>query len=163
MRGIIRHRGILITVAVLVGISVTAATFYPGYMSPDSVRQLKQARSASYDDWHPPIMALVWGILDSVIPGPVGMLVFHNILFWSGLGLTISLVAPRSLLAPVLVLAVGFFPSVFALLSTIWKDVGMASALLLAFSLLPLRRSPLIRVCVCAKPCLPSLRLCGPA
>ena len=112
--------------------------FAPGYMSPDSVDQLAQGRSGVYHDWHPPVMSWLWGRLDRVVPGPVGMLVFHNLLFWSGLGLWVALIAPRwnIIVKCFVLLAIGFLPPIFFLLSTIWKDVGMAAAFLFASALL---------------------------
>ena len=71
-----------IIVPVLIGIVFTLYVFYPGYMSNDSVDQLTQGRENLYNAWHPPIMSWVWGRLDQVIPGPLGMLIFHNLLFW---------------------------------------------------------------------------------
>ena len=123
---------------IIAGLLTTVIVFAPGYMSPDSVDQLAQGRSGRYGDWFPPVMSWLWGRLDRAVPGPLGMLVFHNLLFWSGLGLWVALVAPRwSLIVKCLMLLViGFFPPIFLLLSTIWKDVGMAAAFLFASALL---------------------------
>jgi hypothetical protein len=123
---------------VIVGVLTTVILFVPGYMSPDSVAQLAQGRTGSYNDWQPPVMSWLWGRLDRVVPGPLGMLVFHNLLFWSGLGLWVALVAPRWNISVkcLMLLVIGFFPSIFLLLSTIWKDVGMAAAFLFASALL---------------------------
>ena len=57
------------------GFALAVAAFYPGYMSPDSTSQLMQARAWDFTDWHPPLMAALWGLVDRVFPGPAGMLV----------------------------------------------------------------------------------------
>ena len=88
-----RHE-IWIMAASLTGASLAILSFYPGYMSYDSLAQLAQARLGIYHDWHPPLMGWIWGILDRGIPGPAGMLLLHNAIFWAGLGLTVHLVAP---------------------------------------------------------------------
>src|SRR5260370_15822462 len=73
--------------AALLGIALTIACFYPGYMSPDSVEQFAQARSGLFTDWHPPIMSLLWRLADKLLPGPFGMLLLDNLLFWPGMAL----------------------------------------------------------------------------
>jgi hypothetical protein len=122
-------------VAAGAGAAFTVLAFYPGYMSPDSVAQLGQARSGQFDAWHPPLMAWAWGLLDRWVPGPVGMLLLQNALFWSGLALAAAttLPGPRGAVA---VMGVGLLPPVIALLGTIWKDVQMGAALTLATGLL---------------------------
>jgi hypothetical protein len=105
-------------------------------MSPDSISQLAQARTRRFGDWHPPLMTWTWSLLNAVIPGPLGMLLFHNLMFWAGLALVIYLTPVATFLAPLLIITIGFFPPVVALLSTIWKDVGMGASMLLASSLM---------------------------
>ena len=118
------------------GIVFTVACFFPGYMSPDSVNQLWQGRTMSFTDWHPPVMSLLWGLLDRAIPGPAGMLILHSIMFWSGLSLFVYHLGFERAWAALAILLVGLAPPVFALLSTIWKDVGMGCSLVLACGLL---------------------------
>ena len=133
-----RLYSLCLLLVVIAGLLATVALFAPGYMSKDSIDQLVQGRSGSYHDWQPPVMSWLWGRLDRIVPGPLGMLVFHNLLFWGGVGLWIALIAPRwhIIVKCLLLLAVGFFPPIILLLSTIWKDVGMAAAFLFASALL---------------------------
>jgi hypothetical protein len=106
--------------------------FFPGHVSPDSIWQLKQGRSGIFDDNHPPLMAFVWGALDHYWPGPAPMVVLQNLLFWGGLfGFGIWLSRERAWLV---MLFVGFWPSVFALLGTVWKDVQMGAAFMCALA-----------------------------
>jgi len=118
------------------GIAFTVACFFPGYMSRDSVSQLWQARTMSFTDWHPPVMSLLWGLLDRVIPGPASMLILHSLMFWSGMGLFVYHLGYERASASIAILLIGLAPPVFALLSTIWKDVGMGCSLVLACGLL---------------------------
>jgi hypothetical protein len=131
-------QSLILILVVIVGLLTTVILFAPGYMSADSIDQLAQGRSGRYHDWHPPVMSWLWGRLDRVVPGPLGMLVFHNLIFWSGLGLWVALGAPKwnIIVKCLLLLVIGFFPPVFLLMSTIWKDVGMAAAYLCASALL---------------------------
>jgi len=114
------------------GLALAAVTYYPGYMSLDSIAQLTQARTGALEDWHPPLMSLVWGVLDRIIPGPFGMLLFHNALFWAGVGLVAFTCIRRTWLAVLTIFLAGLYPPIFALLGTIWKDVGLGAALVFA-------------------------------
>jgi hypothetical protein len=123
--------------AAAVGLVLTLVSFWPGYMSADSVSQLAQARSGDFDPWHPPLMAWVWSLTDRAVPGPGGMLILQNLMFWSGLAvIAVTTLPHRPRLAGVSVLAVGLAPPVFGLLSTVWKDVQMGAALVPATGLL---------------------------
>ena len=137
MRPLSRATIVLAVLAAAAGLAFTVVCYFPGYLTSDPIDQLSQARRHVYSDWHPPLMAWLWGQLDRIVPGPAGMLVFHAALFWGGLALVaLSAFESAVWLPAAFVLTVGLLPPVFALLGTIWKDVGMADALLLAFGLL---------------------------
>lgn len=123
---------------VLAGTLFTLIVFYPGFMSPDSIAQLTQARSGAFTDWHPPLMSWLWAFFDRLVPGPIGMLLLHSIVFWSSLGLWMMLIAPKwpAIGRCLAVLVVGLFPSVFAPLGTVWKDSAMVAACMLGCALL---------------------------
>ena len=122
--------------AAVAGMAATVVVFQPGTMSMDAIVQLTEARSGIYHDWHPPLLTWIWSWLDAVVPGPVGLLLLQNAMFWAGLALVVYLCdVPAAWTFP-LVLGLGAFPPVLSALGTIWKDVAMAAALLLAFALL---------------------------
>ncbi|HEY1553397.1 MAG TPA: hypothetical protein VGF94_01125 [Kofleriaceae bacterium] len=102
---------------------------WPGIMSPDSVNQLAQARRGELGNWHPPIMAWLWGLLDHLVRGPALMLVLQTGLFIVGLYAVFRRYhAPTR--AAVVAAVVFLFPPVFAVMSAIWKDSLMAGCLL---------------------------------
>src|SRR5438309_1185367 len=68
--------------AALLCMIFTVAVYYPGYMSPDSVVQLGQARFGVTSNYYPPLMAYIWAVTDRILPGPAGMLILHNLVFW---------------------------------------------------------------------------------
>lgn len=107
------------------------AVFFPGFMSDDSVVQLKQARAAIYTNVQPPLMSIIWRAVDSVIKGQTGMLILQNYLYWAGLAL-ILLPCRRSWLYFPAVIAIGLFPPTFLLQGTIWKDNLMGGFMLTA-------------------------------
>ena len=118
------------------GFLLTLAAFSPGLMSADSIDQWQQGRAWTFNDVHPPMMSALWGIFDSIWPGPFLMLVFHNLLFWSGLSLFWRLSKGKSFVAALASPCLGFMPQIWAPLTTIWKDIGLGASLLLAAGLL---------------------------
>lgn len=118
----------------LLGFIVVWWVYRPGFMSVDSVAQLTEARSGAFSDFHPPILALIWRYLDKVWPGPIGMLILLDGLFWLGVAVFFRLLRwPLWARAGALLVA-GFQPAVFMLLGTIWKDTLMQATLLAATS-----------------------------
>jgi hypothetical protein len=104
---------------------------WPGFMTWDSIVQLAQARQGNYGNWHPPIMARLWSVLDGIVRGPALMLVLQTGLFVLGLyGLLRRYAEPAR--AAGLAALVFLFPPVFAPLSAIWKDSLMAAMVLCA-------------------------------
>lgn len=66
----------LLVVAAVVCVAVFAVR-YPGEISFDAGKQLAQAASGQYDNWHPPIMAAWWSVLRRVAPAGPAMLAFQ--------------------------------------------------------------------------------------
>jgi hypothetical protein len=108
---------------------------HPGYMSYDSVLQLLQARSGEYTGGHPPMMGVLWGLIDAVIPGPFGMLLVQIACFMAGVYALLSrwMSARAAALATV---ALSLAPPISAVLSVIWKDSQMIAFLALGAALL---------------------------
>ena len=116
---------------------VTVAAFYPGVMSPDSLDQLRQARAWTYTTSVPPLMTLLWSALDSLVPGPALMLLLQVGAWWGGLYLLARrLVRAAPLTQAAVVLFVGLWPPLFAMIGTIWRDVHLTLALLMSIALL---------------------------
>jgi hypothetical protein len=118
------------------GFVLTLVAFYPGLMSADSVDQWTQGHAWSFYDVHPPLMSALWGLFDRVVAGPFLMLVFHNLLFWSGAALFWRTARDRSPRLGLCFAAFGFMPQVWAFLPVIWKDVGLGASFLLASALI---------------------------
>ena len=71
-----------------------------------------------------------------MVPGPFLMLVAQAAVAWLALGITCWQVFSGERRGAWVAFAIGMSPPVFGLLGTIWKDVEMAAALLMAFALL---------------------------
>ena len=119
------------------GACLTAAAYWPGFMTWDAIRQYDQALNGDFDDWHPPMMEWLWRRFLAVSLGPAPMLVTQLALEWLGFALLgmWALRARRPRLAGGLV-ACGFLPFALALSGEVLKDCLMAGALLAATGLL---------------------------
>jgi hypothetical protein len=108
---------------------------HPGYMSYDSIEQLRQTRSGTFTDWHPPVMAMLWRLVELVWRGPLGMFVLQSVTFVIGGYLLL-----RRWLVPVAAaiacLLVTWFPPMSSVLAVIWKDSQMMGYATLGIALL---------------------------
>jgi len=124
----LRDWGALSLIAVC-GFAAVCLVCWPGFMSEDSVDQLVEAREHRFFDAHPPLMAMIWALTDVVVPGPAGMLLLLNGLYWGGLLVSFRY-WPLSPRARVIAFAcVAVFPPLLVNLGVIWKDILMQGAL----------------------------------
>ncbi len=122
----------------------SVAIFWPGVATYDSVRQFGQALSGHYEDWHPPIVARVWGALHAVFGGgSAPMLVLQLAAYWTGFGLVAGALARRgNPRAAAVLLAIGVLPGFLGWQAVVLKDSQMLGALLAAFGLIAWWRLP---------------------
>lgn len=114
---------------------------FPGYMNYDAGSQLMQARNRAYDDWHAPMMARYWHLLDQLVHGPFLMLLLQVTLFtWGAYWLFTSRMPAHA--AGFFTFALLYFAPVLAPLAVVWKDSQMAGFLMAGFMLLRLRPWP---------------------
>jgi len=110
--------------------------FYPGFMSTDSAVQILQARQGFFSDWHPPAMAYLWGLVESItVPGPAGMLILQSAMIWGGAFLTYRAYFRQQggTVAAIFLCLMLFFPPIFGIAGVVWKDIFMWGLLFLAF------------------------------
>ena len=137
-----RGHGGRVVAAVAVACAATwIVLLAPGFMSPDSADQLRQARSGAFSDWHAPLGSLLWIATELVVTGPMGMLILQSAILWTGLALLANRIAapPAARAAFLVVLAVA--PPIVSIAGAIWKDVLMAALLTLAFGATDRRRA----------------------
>ena len=113
----------------------TTIVFAPGYMSPDSIDQLRQAMGRTpLTDWHPPVLSLVWRALIAVTGSPSSMAILQSVIFWGALWVVAwcvwELTASRA--GSLAVLGLGLTPPALTFVGVVWKDVHAAGALLAA-------------------------------
>lgn len=124
------------------GFAICVIAYWPGILEPDSLDQLEQARSGRFGDWHPPIVALVWRMLNAIHYGPQLPFLMHLGLLWSGLALigrTFVLLGRRfGALLPL----VGLAPWVTPLLGVLISDTALASSWMFACAALFYQSAP---------------------
>ncbi|PZO09235.1 MAG: hypothetical protein DCF27_06335 [Lysobacteraceae bacterium] len=118
------------------GLGVALWIFWPGYMSWDSAYQWWQARHDRFDSVHPPLMAMIWQLSDRVVEGPGGMFALQAALLWSALAMFAAALPVRPAWRFAIVLGLGFWPPLFALLPHVWKDLWTLAGFAWALALL---------------------------
>lgn len=108
--------------------------FSPGFISPDSIVQYKEALNHQYTNTHPPVMAYLWHMAIALIDGPEALFFVHLTVL--AVAIIIWIDNTNSWLGSVLIPLVFFCPWIINFAGVLWKDVGLAFSLLLATGLL---------------------------
>ena len=115
---------------------VTVAANAPGHLSNDSVVQLGEGRWRAFAGGHPPLMSLLMGWTDGLLPGTALYLLLSSSFFFGALILLVAS-APR-VTAPMVAFLAAFLltPLVLVYQGIIWKDVLFANLSLFSFVLI---------------------------
>ncbi len=116
----------------IMGFCFNCYTYYPGFISPDSLDQYTQAYNHQYTDWHPPIMAAFWSLLLHFHKGGALLFLIQLFVYWLS-SVIFFLTALKhfkrwSWLVPLLFL----MPYLQNFVGNLWKDIGLAISWLLA-------------------------------
>jgi len=120
---------------IVLGFLVSSMTFFPGWMSNDSIMQYREARAGEYNAWHPVLMAWWWRQLDFVYQGPALFLIQNLLLYWGGWGVLANAIRRDAGQYAYLVPLLGLWPGFFFVLGQIWKDVAFASCLFMGWAI----------------------------
>jgi hypothetical protein len=130
------HTHIATTISCIAFLLISVLTFFPGWMSADSLAQYGEARLNQYGNWHPPLMAFWWHYLDKIYEGPALVLLQNLIFYWLSFYLLCrsfsAWLGGYCLLLPLF----GLFPGIFFPLGEIWKDIACGTSLLLCWAIL---------------------------
>lgn len=107
---------------------------WPGIVTYDGMVQYGQALAGRYDDWHPPVMAVLWAFaVRAGLPGSGPVVAIQLAMLWAGLGLLSAALARTGMrLAAGLVLATGLFPILADWMVGALKDAQLIGAMVLA-------------------------------
>ncbi len=106
-----------------IGMLITAACFYPGYLDADSNWQYGQGVSGEYNDMHPVVMSWLLGRLDRIVEGTGGFFVLMSVAFWASLGITLRAFTSSLRGFVIAALAIGTSIPVFSMVGQIQKDL----------------------------------------
>lgn len=95
---------------------------YPGGMTVDSFSQYEQSISGNYFSHHPPLMSMVWSLLNYIYQGPQIMLLLHLVFLWGGILLLFY--ADSQNKYRYLYFVIPLLPNILAQSGIIWKDIG---------------------------------------
>lgn len=105
----------------------------PGQMSPDSVSQLLEGRTGHYESWHPPVMAWLLGLFDSIWPGPALFVLFNAALLLGAWLLLLRMAKAQGWGALAAALILLLTPQFLLHQGTVWKDILFADSAIAAF------------------------------
>ena len=124
-------------VAAFLLFGATLAMRFPGVVMYDSVTQYDQATSGVYADWHPPIMARTWALLNHLKDGTQPFFLIQMLLWWGGLGaLSAALGRQQKHGAAAFALLIGIAPLWLGWTTVVLKDAQMACCLVGAMGLI---------------------------
>lgn len=123
IKGLIRSQYLVLYLLVdLFFLAFYASTFYPGYLTPDSLYILSQGVGVQQlTNWHPPFITRVWGLLHSIFLSAGGIWIIQISLFIiAAHGFCASLKSKTlGLVCLFLLLA---WPPLFTNMAAVWKD-----------------------------------------
>ncbi|MEI9946499.1 MAG: hypothetical protein WDN26_20040 [Chitinophagaceae bacterium] len=118
------------------GFFINLVAYYPGFMSPDSLDIYEQSIHHHYRDWHPPVMAWFWSLLNRIYEGPQVMLIFQLGLLWTGFYLLASSWFQSKRIRTWLFFGLLLAPFVQNFAGYIIKDAQMALSWFVSFSII---------------------------
>jgi len=112
-------------------------SFFPGFMDLGVNWQLRQALSQTpFNNHHPAYFSFIWKILIDVFGHYGSMMVFNEVMLWSGLILVVTSFIKNQWLATLFILFLGLGPYYLPYIPHYYKDVPFGASLLLSFGLL---------------------------
>jgi hypothetical protein len=115
------------------GCILSLALNLPGQLSYDSIAQLHDGRVGVYNDWHPPIMAWMLGVADSIVPGAGLFVVFDQVLLFGSMLSLLWLAERPSWRVPVVAIVCALLPQFLLYQGIVWKDVLFANSAIAGF------------------------------
>src|SRR3954468_11417559 len=114
------------------GYGLTLWIFYPGIMTFDAKFVYGYIAKGVLGDWQSPVMTVLWGAIDPIVPGPGSMFLLIATSYWLGFGLLAFAVARHSSRLALLLPLLALTPPAFVFVGIIWRDMLFAATWLLA-------------------------------
>ena len=111
--------------------------FWPGYVNPDSVDMLQQARSGHFNNWHSPFFAWLWGVVDQFIPGSGGILIITILMIAIGhLFVGFYFLSDKKYTPSFFIVMALFYPINFLAIISVGKDAILLALLIDVFAVM---------------------------
>jgi len=117
---------------------VVHLAFWPAQMSPDSLDQWQQLLTWDFEDTHPVSGTLLNWMFYRIVPSPAFVVFAHYTLFALATGYFLTELRRWGVALPILMAAAVLFPLFppnFLTVTTLWKDVPFATALIVLTAL----------------------------
>jgi hypothetical protein len=131
--GILAAPRIAAAAVLALGLVLCLALNLPGQLSYDSIAQLHDGRLGVYNSWHPPVMAWMLGIADSIIPGASLFVAFDAALLFGSFAGLLWLSAKTSWMTVAAAALCVLLPQFLLYQGIVWKDVLFADAAIAGF------------------------------
>ena len=110
--------------------------YFPGRLNVDSTDQLHQATIGVFNDWHPPIMAMLWRILIELSGKTFSLYLLQAALYWLAIGLIADAFVRMQKYRTSLVILMAWVMPYFSITNAmVTKDSQMGLMFLLSFAL----------------------------
>ena len=113
---------------------IVVVTFYPGFMSYDTIHALVSARNGVLDSMWPPMVSYVWALVDFVWPHPWVMFLVQVMTLMLSINFIVYRCTGSYLYTALALVAYLAVPVILGTVVVIWKDVLMAAIFLAALA-----------------------------
>ncbi|MGD0191267.1 MAG: hypothetical protein ABSD74_11045 [Rhizomicrobium sp.] len=133
LKGLRATPRVVAAILLIAGLLLCLALNLPGQLSYDSIAQLHDGRTGVYNSWHPPVMAWMLGVADSIIPGAGLFVLFDAVLLFGALLSLLWLGPKSSRFAPFAAFICVLLPQILLFQGIVWKDVLFADCAVAGF------------------------------
>jgi hypothetical protein len=98
-------------------------------------RWVYEAITHGLGDWQSPVMTLLWGLIDPIVPGSMSMFLLMAAIYWGSFAVIALVVSRRVPWLGLVVMLLAMSPPAFILVGMIWRDVLFADVWLCAAAL----------------------------
>ncbi len=122
------------TIALSAGATLALIVSWPGHLSYDSIIQIHDGQTGFYHSWHPPVMAWLLGLLNTLLPGGALFVVLDVVIFFGALISLLWIKPQTSWAAFAFGILLLLLPQVWLYQTIVWKDVLFANASVAGFT-----------------------------
>lgn len=114
---------------------VSISSFYPGWMTSDSIDQYSQSLSGKYHTWHPVMMAWWWSLLNYIKSGSELFLIQNLLFYWISFYIISFQLKKHIGHNPFILLFFAVTPQCMAIMGLLSKDIVFSVCCMLSLSI----------------------------